>query len=158
MTIFILTSILLVAALVIALLMGVSPASQKVKVRAMYVGATFMLVVALIVCDHIDTFPDFPSKFLFHAVLVLTVTIGYLCTSIASMEKLNVLRRKNRILEKAFIEKGQEKVSVVMGRQSGQQQAFQKGELEWFAGKIKMFSEEKQKAFLPGHTRLQNTT
>ena len=33
MTIFILVSILLVAALAIALLMGVSPASQKVKVR-----------------------------------------------------------------------------------------------------------------------------
>ena len=32
MTIFILVSILLVAALAIALLMGVSPASQKVKV------------------------------------------------------------------------------------------------------------------------------
>ena len=33
MTIFILTSILLVAALAIAMLVGVSPTSQKVKVR-----------------------------------------------------------------------------------------------------------------------------
>lgn len=148
MTIFILVSILLVAALAIALLLGVSPASQKVKVRAMYVGAAHMLVVALIVCDYIDALPDFPSKFRFHTVLILTITVGYLCISIAFMEKYNVLKRKNRILENALTEKEQEKVSILMERQSEQQQALQKGELEWFAGKIKMFSEEEQKAIL----------
>ena len=148
MTIFILVSILLVAALAIALLMGVSPASQKVKVWTMYVGAALMLVAALIVCDHIDALPDFPFKFRFHAVLVLAITVGYLCISIAFMEKYNVLKRKNRILENALTEKEQEKVSILMERQSEQQQALQKGELEWFAGKIKMFSEEEQKAIL----------
>ena len=148
MTIFILVSILLVAALAIALLMGVSPASQKVKIRTMYVGAALMLVVALVVCDYIDALPDFPSKFRFHAVLVLTVTVGYLCIAIACMEKYNVLKRKNRVLEDALTEKEQEKVSILMERQSEQQQALQKGELEWFAGKIKMFSEEEQKAIL----------
>ena len=112
MTIFILVSILLVAALAIALLMGVSPASQKVKVRAMYVGAALMLVVALVVCDYMDTLPDFPSKFRFHAVLVLTVTVGYLCIAIACMEKYSVLKRKNRVLEEALTEKEQEKVSI----------------------------------------------
>ena len=112
MTIFILVSILLVAALAIALLMGVSPASQKVKVRTMYIGAALMLVVALIVCDYIDALPDFPSKFRFHAVLVLTVTVGYLCIAIACMEKYNVLKRKNRVLEEALTEKEQEKVSI----------------------------------------------
>ena len=118
MTIFILVSILLVAALAIALLMGVSPASQKVKVWTMYIGAALMLVVALIVCDYIDALPDFPSKFRFHAVLVLTVTVGYLCIAIACMEKYNVLKRKNRVLEEAFTEKEQEKVSILMERQS----------------------------------------
>ena len=148
MTIFILISILLVAVLAIALLMGVSPASQKVKVRAMYVGAALMLVVALIVCDYIDALPDFPSKFRFHAVLVLTVAVGYLCISIAFMEKYNVLKRKNRILEEALTEKEQEKVSILMERQSEQQQALQKEELEWFAEKIRMFSDDEQKAIL----------
>lgn len=128
--------------------MGVSPASQKVKVRTMYVGAAIMLVVALIVCDYIDTLTDFLSKFRFHAVLVLTITVGYLCISIAFMEKYNVLKRKNRVLEEALTEKEQEKVSIMMERQSEQQQALQKRELEWFAGKIKMFSEEEQKAIL----------
>ena len=148
MTIFILASILLVATLAIALLMGVSPASQKVKVRTMYVGAALMLVVALIVCDYIDALPDFLSKFRFHTILVLTITVGYLCISIAFMEKYNVLKRKNRVLEETLTEKEQEKVSILMERQSEQQQALQKGELEWFAGKIKMFSEEEQKAIL----------
>ena len=124
MTIFILVSILLIAALAISLLLGVSPASQKVKVRTMYVGAALMLVVALIVCDYI---------------VVLTIIVGYLCISIAFMEKYNVLKRKNRVLEEALTEKEQEKVSILMERQSEQQQALQKGELEWFAGKIKMF-------------------
>ena len=50
------------------------------------------------------------------------------------------------MLEEALTEK--EKVSILMERQSKQQQALQKGELEWFAGKIKMFSEEEQKAIL----------
>ena len=145
MTIFILVSILLVAALAIALLMSVSPASQKFKVRTMYVGAALMLIVALIVCDYIDALPDFPSKLRFHAVLVLAIAVGYLCVFIACMEKYNVLKRKNRILEEALTEK---KVSILMERQSEQQQALQKGELEWFAGKIKMFSEEEQKAIL----------
>ena len=145
MTIFILTSILLVAALAIALFMGVSPASPKVKVRAMYAGAALMLVVALIVCDYVDALLDFPSKFRFHAVLVLAIAVGYLCIFIACMEKYNALKRKNRV---ALTEKEQEKVSILMERQSEQQQALQKGELEWFAGKIKMFSEEEQKAIL----------
>lgn len=148
MIIFILTSILLVAALAIAMLVGVSPTSQKVKVRAMYTGAALMLVVALIVCDYVDALPNFPSKFRFHAVLVLAIAVGYLCISIAFMEKYNVLKRKNRVLEEALTEKEQEKVSILMERQSEQQQALQKGELEWFAGKIKMFSEEEQKAIL----------
>ena len=83
-----------------------------------------------------------------NAVLVLTVTVGYLCIAIACMEKYNVLKRKNRVLEKALTEKEQEKVSILMERQSEQQQALQKGELEWFAGKINMFSKEEQKAIL----------
>ena len=158
MTIFILVSILLVAALAIALLMGVSPASQKVKVRTMYFGAALMLVVALVVCDYIDTLPDFPSKFRFHAVLVLTVTVGYLCIAIACMEKYNVLKRKNRVLEEALTEKEQEKVSILMERQSKQQQALQKGELEWLAEKSRCSVKRSKRRFLPVPTHLQNMT
>lgn len=148
MTIFILASILLMAALAIAVLMGVSPTRQKIKVWAMYVGSAFMVVIALIVCDYIDVLPDFPSKLRFHAVLTLAITVGYLCVFIACMEKYNVLKRKNRMLEEALTEKEQEKVAYLLEHQNEKQQAIQKEELEWFAGKIKMFSAEEQKAIL----------
>ena len=150
MTIFILVSILLVAALAIALLMGVSPASQKVKVWAMYIGAALMLVVALVVCDYIDTLPDFPSKFRFHAVLVLTVTVGYLCIAIACMEKYNVLKRKNRVLEKALTEKEQEKISILMERHK-------KENLNGLPEKSRCSAKRSKRRFLPVPTHLQNT-
>lgn len=148
MTIFILVSILLVAALAIALLLGVSPASQKVKVRAMYVGAALVLFAAPIICNYIDALPTSASKLRFQAILVFAIAIGYFCVYIACMEKYNVLKRKNRVLEQALTEKEQEKVAAIMEHQNEKQQSIQKEELEWFAGKIKMFSEEEQKAIL----------
>ena len=111
MTVFILVFILLVAVLVIALLMGVSP-------------------------------------LLFQAVLVFAIAIGYFCVYVACMEKYNVLKRKSRVLEQALTEKEQEKVAIIMEHQNEKQQSIQKEELEWFAGKIKMFSEDEQKAIL----------
>ena len=155
MTIFILTSILLVAALAIAMLMGVSPASPKVKVRTMYVGAALMLVVALIVCDYIDTLPDFPSKFRFHAVLVLTVTVGYLCIAIACMEKYNVLKRKNRVLEEALTEKEQEKVSIL---KASSNRHSKKVNLNGLPEKSRCSVKRSKRRFLPVPTHLQNMT
>ncbi|HIS33641.1 MAG TPA: hypothetical protein IAA79_01795 [Candidatus Avirikenella pullistercoris] len=148
MTIFILVSILLMAALAIAVLMGVSPTRQKIKVWAMYVGAAFMVVIALIVCDYIDVLPDFPSKLRFHAVLTLAMTVGYLCVFMACMEKYNVLKRKNRMLEEALTAKEQGKVSILLEHRNEKQQALQQGKFEWLADKIYMFTEEEQKAIL----------
>ena len=148
MTIFILVFILLVAVLVIALLMGVSPASQKVKVWTMYICAAFVLFAAPIICNYIDALPTSASKLRFQAILVFAIAIGYFCVYIACMEKYNVLKRKNRVLEQALTEKEQEKVAAIMEHQNEKQQSIQKEELEWFAGKIKMFSEDEQKAIL----------
>ena len=148
MTIFILVFILLVAVLVIALLMGVSPASQKVKVWTMYACAALVLFVAPIISNYIDALPTSASKLLFQAVLVFAIAIGYFCVYIACMEKYNVLKRKSRVLEQALTEKEQEKVAIIMEHQNEKQQSIQKEELEWFAGKIKMFSEDEQKAIL----------
>ena len=148
MTVFILVFILLVAVLVIALLMGVSPASQKVKVWTMYICAALVLFAAPIICNYIDALPTSASKLLFQAVLVFAIAIGYFCVYIACMEKYNVLKRKSRVLEQALTEKEQEKVAIIMEHQNEKQQSIQKEELEWFAGKIKMFSEDEQKAIL----------
>ena len=148
MTVFILVFILLVAVLVIALLTGVSPASQKVKVWTMYICAALVLFAAPIICNYIDALPTSASKLLFQAVLVFAIAIGYFCVYIACMEKYNVLKRKSRVLEQALTEKEQEKVAIIMEHQNEKQQSIQKEELEWFAGKIKMFSEDEQKAIL----------
>ena len=148
MTVFILVFILLVAVLVIALLMGVSPASQKVKVWTMYICAALVLFAAPIICNYIDALPTSASKLLFQAVLVFSIAIGYFCVYVACMEKYNVLKRKSRVLEQALTEKEQEKVAIIMEHQNEKQQSIQKEELEWFAGKIKIFSEDEQKAIL----------
>ena len=148
MTVFILVFILLVAVLAIVLLMGVSPARQKVKVRMMYVGAALVLFATPIICNYIDAFPTSASKLQFQAILVFVIAIGYFCVYVACMEKYNVLKRKNRVLEQALTEKEQEKVAAIMEHQNEKQQSIQKEELEWFAGKVKMFNEDEQKAIL----------
>ena len=66
-------------------------------------------------------------------VLIFDIAVGYFCMYIAALLKFNVLKRKNQALENALTEK---------------QQALQQRELEWFAGKIKIFTEEEQKAIL----------
>ena len=45
-------------------------------------------------------------------------------------------------------EKQQESVAILLEHQNEKQQALQQRELEWLADKIKMFTEEEQKAIL----------
>ena len=67
---------------------------------------------------------------------------------IAALLKFNVLKRKNQALENALTEKQQENVSILLEHQNEKQQALKQEELEWFAGKIRVFTEEEQKAIL----------
>ena len=67
---------------------------------------------------------------------------------IAALLKFNVLKRKNQALENALIEKQQENVAILLKHQNEKLQALQQRELELFAAKIKMFTEEEQKAIL----------
>ena len=64
------------------------------------------------------------------------------------MEKYNTVKRKNQKLEEALTAKEQEKVSILLEHQNEKQQVLLQGELEWLAGKIKIFTEEEQKAIL----------
>lgn len=75
MAIFILVFTLLVAFLAIALLLGIAPISSKAKYRTMYVGATLMILIALMTCDYIDMQTDMTSRIRFHAVLVLPLQL-----------------------------------------------------------------------------------
>ena len=148
MAIFILVFTLLIAFLAIALLLGIAPISSKAKYRTMYVGATLMILIALMTCDYIDMQTDMTSRIRFHAVLVFTIAVGYFCIAVAHTEKYNTVKRKNQKLEEALTAKEQEKVSILLEHQNEKQKALLQGELEWLAGKIKMFTEEEQKAIL----------
>lgn len=148
MAIFILVFILLMAFLAIALLLGIAPISSKAKSRTMYVGATLMILIAVMTCDYIDMQTDLTAKIRFHTVLIFTIAVGYFCIAVAYMEKYNTVKRKNQKLEEALTAKKQEKVSILLEQQNEKQKALLQGELEWLANKIKMFTEEEQEAIL----------
>ena len=58
------------------------------------------------------------------------------------------IKQKNQALENALTEKQQENISILLEHQNEKQRDLQQKELEWFAGKIKMFTEEEQKAII----------
>ena len=148
MEIFILVFTLLMAFLAIALLLGIAPISSKAKSRTMCVGATLMILITVMTCDYIDMQTDIKAKIRFHAVLIFAIAVGYFCIAVAYMEKYNTVKRRNQKLEEALTTKEQEKVSILLKEQNEKQKALLQGELEWLADKIKMFTEEEQKAIL----------
>ena len=91
---------------------------------------------------------DIKAKIRFHAVLIFAIAVGYFCIAVAYMEKYNTVKRRNQKLEEALTTKEQEKVSILLKEQNEKQKALLQGELEWLADKIKMFTEEEQKAIL----------
>ena len=136
------------AFLAIALLLGIAPISSKAKSRTMCVGATLMILITVMTCDYIDMQTDIKAKIRFHAVLIFAIAVGYFCIAVAYMEKYNTVKRRNQKLEEALTTKEQEKVSILLKEQNEKQKALLLGELEWLADKIKMFTEEEQKAIL----------
>lgn len=148
MAIFILVFTLLMAFLAIALLLGIAPISSKAKSRTMCVGATLMILITVMTCDYINMQTDIKAKIRFHAVLIFAIAVGYFCIAVAYMEKYNTVKRRNQKLEEALTTKEQEKVSILLKEQNEKQKALLQGELEWLADKIKMFTEEEQKAIL----------
>lgn len=148
MAIFILVFTLLMAFLAIALLLGIAPISSKAKSRTMCVCATLMILITVMTCDYIDMQTDIKAKIRFHAVLIFAIAVGYFCIAVAYMEKYNTVKRRNQKLEEALTTKEQEKVSILLKEQNEKQKALLQGELEWLADKIKMFTEEEQKAIL----------
>ena len=148
MAIFILVFTLLMAFLAIALFLGIAPISSKAKSRTMCVGATLMILITVMTCDYIDMQTDIKAKIRFHAVLIFAIAVGYFCIAVAYMEKYNTVKRRNQKLEEALTTKEQEKVSILLKEQNEKQKALLQGELEWLADKIKMFTEEEQKAIL----------
>ena len=138
----------IIAVLIIAFLFASLPqVSHKMRYRVLYAIAIIMLfaVIPISECMAKNT-KNSNSNYLL--VLIFDIAVGYFCMYIAALLKYNVLKRKNQALENALTEKQQKNVAILLEHQNEKQQALQQRELEWLAGKIKMFTEEEQEAIL----------
>lgn len=138
----------IIAVLIIAFLFASLPqVSHKMRYRVLYAIAIIMLfaVIPISECMAKNT-KNSNSNYLL--VLIFDIAVGYFCMYIAALLKFNVLKRKNQALENALTERQQENVAILLEHQNEKQQALQQRELEWLAGKIKIFTEEEQKAIL----------
>lgn len=134
--------------LIIAFLFASLPqVSHKTRYRVLYAIAIIMLFAVIPISEYVvgDT-QNSNNNYLL--VLIFDIAVGYFCMYIAALLKFNVLKQKNQALENALTEKQQENVAILLEHQNEKQQALQQRELEWFADKIKMFTEEEQKAIL----------
>ena len=123
----------IIAVLIIAFLFASLPqVNHKTRYRVLYAIAIIMLLAVIPISEYMAGHaPNSSNNYLL--VLMFDIAVGYFCMYIAALLKFNVLKRKNQALENALTEK---------------QQALQQRELEWLADKIKMFTEEEQKAIL----------
>ena len=138
----------IIAVLIIAFLFASLPqVSHKMRYRVLYAIAIIMLLAVIPISEYMAGHaPNSSNNYLL--VLMFDIAVGYFCMYIAALLKFNVLKRKNQALENALTEKQQESVAILLEHQNEKQQALQQRELEWLADKIKMFTEEEQKAIL----------
>ena len=138
----------IIAVLIIAFLFASLPqVNQKTRYRVLYAIAIIMLFAVIPISEYMaENTKNSNSNYLL--VLIFNIAVGYFCMYIAALLKFNVLKRKNQALENALTERQQENVAILLEHQNEKQQALQQRELEWLAGKIKIFTEEEQKAIL----------
>ena len=138
----------IIAVLIIAFLFASLPqVNHKTRYRVLYAIAIIMLLAVIPISEYMAGHaPNSSNNYLL--VLMFDIAVGYFCMYIAALLKFNVLKRKNQALENALTEKQQESVAILLEHQNEKQQALQQRELEWLADKIKMFTEEEQKAIL----------
>ena len=138
----------IIAVLIIAFLFSSLPqVNHKTRYRVLYAIAIIMLFAVIPISEYMaENTKNSNSNYLL--VLIFNIAVGYFCMYIAALLKFNVLKRKNQALENALTERQQENVAILLEHQNEKQQALQQRELEWLAGKIKIFTEEEQKAIL----------
>ena len=138
----------IIAVLIIAFLFASLPqVNHKTRYRVLYAIAIIMLLAVIPISEYMaGGIQNSSNNYLL--VLIFDIAVGYFCMYIAALLKFNVLKRKNQALENALTEKQQENVAILLEHQNEKQQALRQRELEWLAGKIKMFTEEEQEAIL----------
>lgn len=132
----------IIAVLIIAFLFASLPqVNHKTRYKVLYAIAIIMLLAVIPISEYMaGGIQNSSNNYLL--VLIFDIAVGYFCMYIAALLKFNVLKRKNQALENALTEKQQENVAILLEHQNEKQQALQQRELEWLAGKIKMFTEE----------------
>lgn len=132
--------------LVLALFVGISPISDKAKIRFMYVGAALSLMAVPMMSHYIAGLNAIVDELCYQAVLVFIVVVCCYCFVIANMVKHNVMKKKMAVLENT-VEKLEQERAAAMSRAVDEEQQHKVQEaLDWFAAKMSVFSKEEQEA------------
>lgn len=134
-----------VLSLVLALYVGISPISDKAKVRFLYVGAAQSLMAVPMMSHYIAGQNNIVDELRYHAVLVFIVVVCCYCFVMANMVKYNVMKKKVAVLEDTVEKLEQERASAMSQAVDEEQHKVQEA-LDWFAAKMNVFSKEEQEA------------
>ena len=132
--------------LVLALFVGISPISDKAKIRFMYVGAVLSLMAVSMMSHYIAGLNDIVDELRYQAVLVFIVVVCCYCFVMANMVKYNVMKKKVAVLENAVEKLEQERAAAMSQAVDEEQQHKVQEALDWFAAKMSVFSKEEQEA------------
>ena len=96
--------------LVLALFVGISPISDRAKVRFMYVGATLSLMAVPMMSHYIAELNDIVDELRYQAVRVFIVVVCCYCFVMANY---NVMKKKVEMLEDTVEELEQERAAAM---------------------------------------------
>ena len=134
MGIYLIPLCVIVAILVIAFLFAsLQQVKHKTRYIVLYVIAIIMLFAVIPINEYLTKFTQISSEE-YLLILIFDIAVGYFCMYIAGLLKFNLLKQKN--------------VNALLKHQNEKQKSLLKGELEWLTEKIKVFTEEEQKAIL----------
>lgn len=131
--------------LVLALFVGISPISDKAKIRFMYVGAALSLMAVPMMSHYIAELNNIVDELRYQAVLVFIVVVCCYCFVMANMVKYNVMKKKVAVLEDT-VEKLEQERAAAMSQAVDEEQHKVQEALDWFAAKMSVFSKEEQEA------------
>lgn len=132
--------------LLLALFVSLSPISDKVKIRFMYVGAALSLIAVPMMSHYIAGLNNIVDELRYQAVLVFIVVVCCYCFVMANMVKYNVMKKKVAVLEDTVEKLEQERASAMVQSISEDKRHKVEESLEWFAKRISVFIKEEQDA------------
>ena len=132
--------------LVLALFVGISPISDKVKIRFMYVGAALLLMAVPMMSHYIAGLNNIVDELRYQSVLIFIVVVCCYCFVMANMIKYNVMKKKVAVLEDTVEKLEQERAAVMSQAVNEELQHKAQEALDWFAAKMSVFCKEEQEA------------